>query len=146
MRPSVETLLVQVATGERLKDIGARYKVSKQAIQQRASKHPQYLAAHLQAIERRAVDMAHGRYSLKLSRYLRRSLIPMPGIRRAAQGLFRGPCHACSSPRGVYARTSPTGGVAECIDCGWQGRADVYVLGRESQALHIVHKQRDRVT
>ena len=142
----IAIILEQVRQGIKLRVIGLSLGISKQRIHQLAALSPQYEHAKQQGLESLAIDSprAHSRESLL--GYIRRLLVIQPSVRKVAPGLFRGPCHACSSPRGVYARTAPSGGTAECIDCGWQGRADVYVLGRKSQALHIVHKPRDRVT
>ena len=142
----IAAIITQVRQGIKLRIIGERIGVSKQRIHQLAARSPDYAKAKLEGMENRSLDIARGGDSRTLLRYLRRSLIPIAGVRRVALGLFRGPCSACGSQAGVLARTGDDGGVAECIDCGWRGRADVYVLGRESKALHIVHKRRERTT
>ena len=141
----IAIILEQVRQGTKLRVIGQSLGISKQRIHQLAALSPQYPQAKHQGLESLILDPMRAGDSERTLRYVKRFLILKPGVRKVALGLFRGPCHACSSPRGVYARTALSGGIAECIACGWQGRADVYVLGRRSQALHIVHKPRDRV-
>ena len=143
----IDSIIEQVRQGIKLRVIGERLKVSKQRIHQLAALSPEYEQAKQQGLESLVLhlDPTHAHDSERTLRYVTRFLIIQPSVRKVAPGLFRGPCHACGASNGVYARTALSGGIAECIACGWQGRADVYLLGRESQALHIVHKPRDRV-
>ena len=143
----IAIILEQVRQGTKLRVIGQSLGISKQRIHQLAALSPKYEQAKQEGLESLVLnlDPTHAHDSERTLRYVTRFLLLQPNVRKVAPGLFRGPCHACGASNGVYARTALSGGIAECIACGWQGRADVYVLGRRSQALHIVHKPRDRV-
>ena len=147
LKDGIPNLLERIAAGEKLASIGKSLDRSKPTVYYHAKRQNDYKQVKLQAIEERAKQLSNikrGRDREKHLRYLRRSLKAIEGIRYVAIGLFRGPCKACGSRNGVYARTALGGGVAECIDCAWQGRADVYVLGRKSNALHIAYGPQEK--
>ena len=135
-------VLERVKAGEKLKTIAASIGIQKPWLSTVLKQYPQYQQAKHEALEVRAKalkNIVQPRERIRHRRYLRRELAPRQGVRFASTGLFRGKCDACGHPESVTARTAPDGGLAECFQCGWQGRTDLYVLRRRSTALHIAY-------
>ena len=133
-----------VAQGYRLKDIATLLGFNwKQSLHYHLQRSKAYRRARSKALDIPRKGESRRSMRWRINRMLER----LQHVKREGLG-YRGNCQHCGEPRAVYALPGADGGRAECHSCGWKGRCDVYVLGRESPLLYAYNalKRKRNVT